>query len=66
MNKRTTIPYWLNDGTELCPACTHLHVYETVLRCTGCDRAVCPHCAVVHTVQRITWCPECRAEEQEA
>jgi len=49
--------WWLEGGTEICPACSHAYVYETQSRCAACDGAVCMEC--VQTVSLETFCPDC-------
>jgi hypothetical protein len=50
-------PWWLEEGTESCPACSHAYVYQTECRCVACDGAVCMEC--VQTISLETFCPDC-------
>jgi hypothetical protein len=59
------VPYWLEDGTERCGACTHTYVLEMERRCDGCDRGMCDHCVVWVVETREVLCAECRAAEGE-
>lgn len=65
MAKATNTPWWLDDGSETCHACTHRYVYEIEVRCVGCDRGLCSHCAVIESVTREPWCAECLAERED-
>jgi hypothetical protein len=58
-------PYWLEDGTESCSACTHLYVYEMEYRCVACDRGVCCHCVRVSVTTGEVLCEACEAEAEE-
>lgn len=51
-------PWWLEVGTEVCPACNHLYLYETEYRCFDCDGPLCPMCVVETTAVDIS-CPTC-------
>jgi len=60
MRKRALlVPWWLEDGTELCPFCHHLYIYETEHRCSKCDQASCEHCGSFHT----TNCSHCAEDD---
>jgi hypothetical protein len=63
MRPRPRLPYWLDDGTEPCAACTHSYVLQMEHRCTGCDRGFCEHCVIVIEKQ-IALCAECRGAEE--
>jgi hypothetical protein len=56
-------PYWIDDGTESCGACTHAYVYEMEFRCVACDRGICCHCVGMSVSKREVLCPECLREE---
>jgi len=43
-NRRFLQPWWLEVGTEICPICHHLYLYETEYRCDHCDGARCSDC----------------------
>ena len=30
-------PWWLDEGSETCPACSHAYVIQTEYRCVACD-----------------------------
>jgi hypothetical protein len=55
---RRELPWWLEVGTEVCPACNHLYLYETEYRCFDCDGPLCPMCVVETTAVHIS-CPGC-------
>ena len=55
---RRELPWWLEAGTEVCPACNHLYLYETEYRCFDCDGPLCPMCVVEKTAVHIS-CPTC-------
>jgi hypothetical protein len=46
------MPWWLEDGTEVCPICRQLYLYETEYRCTDCDGPMCESC--VQTRESLT------------
>jgi hypothetical protein len=55
---RVVSPWWLETGTELCPACNQLYLYETEYRCSDCDGPLCSDC--VQTRESLTVvCPSC-------
>ncbi len=54
---RLASPWWLEPGTEICPACHHLYLYETEYRCADCDAPRCPNCVQVE--RALTLCLEC-------
>jgi len=39
-------PWWLDEGTEICPACSHTYVIQTEYRCAECDSVICAMCIV--------------------
>ena len=41
---RNALPWWLEVGTELCPNCHQLYLYETEYRCADCDAPMCDAC----------------------
>ena len=54
MPKRQQLkPWWLEQGTEVCPICSHLYPYQTEYRCSDCDGAVCPNCIDLETMTCI-------------
>jgi hypothetical protein len=54
-------PWWAEGGSERCPSCERLYVYEMEVRCANCDQPSCPHCAVVERrTTVIRRCRECR------
>lgn len=50
--------WWQHGGTERCPHCTHLYVYEMEYRCRLCDAPVCPACVTIRT-RSLVLCPSC-------
>jgi hypothetical protein len=65
MTRKTTLPYWLAGGTEICDICEHPHVLQSLRRCAACDRASCEHCVTVDRETGEVLCHECHASEQE-
>lgn len=53
------MPWWLDDGEEVCEHCLQRYAYEVEVRCVACDAALCPHCAVVVRATRESYCPGC-------
>ncbi|MCM3902880.1 MAG: hypothetical protein ND866_14335 [Pyrinomonadaceae bacterium] len=45
MAKLRVQSWWLEPGTEICPGCHQLYLYETEYRCTDCDGPMCSDCA---------------------
>lgn len=59
--------WWLETGTEICPACHQLYLYEAEYRCGDCDGPICSECAQQSkslTVVCAT-CVECTDSEVE-
>lgn len=50
--------WWLEAGTEVCPACHHLYLFETEYRCADCDGPICSDC-VLERVSLTVVCPAC-------
>jgi hypothetical protein len=50
--------WWLEEGTEICPACNQLYLYETEYRCVDCDGPMCSQCVPVKQTLTIV-CPTC-------
>jgi hypothetical protein len=55
-------PWWLEEGTEICPACSHAYVIQTEYRCVACDGPLCGVC-VVNTFESEILCSDCVTEE---
>jgi len=55
-------PWWLEEGTEICPACSHAYVIQTEYRCGACDGPLCGFC-VEETFETEIICRGCAAEE---
>jgi hypothetical protein len=51
-------PWWLEAGTEICPACSHAYVIQTEYRCVACDGPLCEMC-VERTIAVEVFCPGC-------
>jgi hypothetical protein len=51
-------PWWLDEGTEVCPACSHPYAIQTEYRCVICDGALCAMCVEV-TVENEIACAGC-------
>ena len=60
---KTSAPWWLESGTEICSICHQVYIYETEYRCLDCDAGVCPDCVKVETNSII--CIPCANYEQE-
>lgn len=54
---KRNLPWWLEAGTEICPACGHTYLYETEYRCFTCDGPLCPIC-VESTTELEIYCPD--------
>jgi hypothetical protein len=50
--------WWLEQGTEICPACNQLYLYETEYRCLDCDGPICSQCVQMKQTLKIV-CPTC-------
>src|SRR5215813_7512870 len=55
---RDSAPWWLSPGTETCPVCHQLYLYETEYRCEECDGPMCEHCFAVRE-SLVTVCLPC-------
>ncbi|HET7273604.1 MAG TPA: hypothetical protein VFI91_00370 [Longimicrobiaceae bacterium] len=66
MTDSRTIPYWLDDGTEMCESCTHLHILQMEYRCVACDRPLCVHCFVIVRETHEVFCEKCHPEKEPA
>jgi hypothetical protein len=53
-----TSPWWLEPGTEICPACGHTYVIQTEYRCVECDGAICAMCVGTATATEV-FCVGC-------
>jgi hypothetical protein len=63
---RLVNPWWLEPGTEICPACHQLYLYETEYRCFDCDGPRCQNCVQVRQALTMV-CLDCfDCSEQEA
>jgi hypothetical protein len=51
-------PWWLEAGTEICPACGHPYVIQTEYRCAACDGAICALC-IVNSIENEIVCLGC-------
>lgn len=61
--ERLTSPWWLDDdGSEECPHCGQIYVYEVEFRCGACDSPSCPCCAMF---DQLDVCRECAAASEE-
>ncbi|MEK6335011.1 MAG: hypothetical protein AABM67_08690 [Acidobacteriota bacterium] len=56
--------WWLEAGTENCPACSHTYVIQTEYRCVACDGPVC-HMCVEHTIVAEVFCRGCHSPATE-
>src|SRR6266498_3165553 len=59
---KQNLPWWLEQGVEICPACGHTYVYQTEYRCVECDGPVCSVC-VTRTIEMEFSCPTCISPE---
>jgi len=50
--------WWLEAGSEICPACSHTYVIQTEYRCIACDGPICEMC-VERTIAADVFCPGC-------
>jgi hypothetical protein len=50
--------WWLGEGDEECPHCSHYYFLEVEVRCTECDAPSCPQCRVRHKEGHFV-CPDC-------
>ena len=57
MAKTKQQAWWLEAGSETCPACSHTYAYRTEFYCLDCDGPVCALCVETHTVESL--CPDC-------
>jgi hypothetical protein len=57
-NPRLVNPWWLEPGTEICPTCHHVYLYETEYRCADCDVARCGNCIQVRRSLTVL-CVDC-------
>jgi hypothetical protein len=64
MKSETTLPYWLQAGTETCAECWHTHTVQVQVRCTGCDRGFCQHCVVMVRETHELLCRGCSEGEE--
>jgi hypothetical protein len=64
---RLVNPWWLEPGTEICPTCHQVYLYETEYRCTDCDGPRCQNCVQVREALTIVCldCFDCSEEEAE-
>jgi hypothetical protein len=57
------LPWWLEEGSELCTACETYHHAEALVVCAWCDGSLCACCTVEVLVERIVvLCPGCARE----
>ena len=63
-NSKQNAPWWLDEGTETCPACSHAYVIQTEYRCVECDGPLCGMC-VESTIETEIFCPGCVTSESE-
>ena len=49
--------WWLEVGTEVCPACNHTYAYQTEHYCVDCDGPVCAVC--IEIIEREPVCSSC-------
>ena|SRR5204863_5751132 len=49
-------PWWLDEGTEVCPACSHAYVIQTEYRCVACDGPMCGLCVETIIETEILCC----------
>jgi hypothetical protein len=57
-NTKRNQPWWLEAGTEICPACSHTYVIQTEYRCAACDGPLCEMC-VERTIAIEVFCSGC-------
>src|SRR5690349_19572223 len=50
--------WWLEEGTEICPACSHTYVIQTEYRCAACDGPLCGMC-VENAFETEIFCSHC-------
>lgn len=52
-------PWWLEPGTEVCPACNHTYAIQTEYRCVACDVVICAICVdgkIAAEISCVTCC----------
>lgn len=59
-----TAPWWLEPGTEICPACSHTYVIQTEYRCVACDGAICSMCVETTTTEVLCVGCDCAGGEE--
>jgi len=64
-NSKRNQPWWLEAGTEHCPACSHTYVIQTEYRCIACDGPVCQMC-IECTLSAEVFCPGCMPAVRES
>jgi len=64
MEERQALPWWIQEGMEICGFCLQRYSYEVEYRCTACDRAVCPMCVLQVGEQLEAYCPECNVSDE--
>ena len=57
-------PWWLDEGTEICPACLQPYAHHAARRCAHCDTALCPACIEAEFEQDAR-CGNCAAGDCE-
>jgi len=57
MTKQNAL-WWLEEGTEICPACSQTYVIQTEYRCAACDGPLCGLC-VEDTFEIEIFCRDC-------
>jgi len=55
---RGILPWWLDEGTEVCSACKQTYAFHTEVRCVDCDGPMCPFCVQVTVAMEVS-CPTC-------
>ena len=56
--RKQNAPWWLDEGTEVCPACSHTYAIQTEYRCVECDGPLCGMCVEITFESEIT-CRDC-------
>jgi len=63
---QAVMPWWLENGTEICSICHHLYLYETEFRCSDCDGPTCPNCVEIRHAEAVICLPCLQTDQAKA